>query len=170
MACSISVSNWLLGQVPVSSPFWELEREWDGELSPRPAQLLPHLSSPRAPRSSTLSLPHAQDLLPFTNIGGSLYNPSEARPPFFSPPNSSLLSQTRVSEAMTLREVKQDNRQLGPHERAVLTIPVSEIRDSPQGREGENGRECVRVRERGENIGGRIEAGDPRRPQSWEAC
>lgn len=31
MACSISVSNWLLGQVPVSSPFWDLRKEWAGE-------------------------------------------------------------------------------------------------------------------------------------------
>lgn len=63
---------------------------------------------------------------------------------------------------MALRGMKQGNRQLGPLERVVLTIPVREIGASPQGREGENGRDCVRVRERGENIGGRIEAGDPR--------
>lgn len=45
MACSISVSNWLLGHVPVSSPFWELQREWAGEYGllgqprPRPSLL-----------------------------------------------------------------------------------------------------------------------------------
>lgn len=133
-----------------------------GMVSSPPGQSSSCPTSPRAPRSATLSLPHAQDLLPFGNIGSSLYNPSETRPPFLSPPNSSLLSQTHVSEAMALRGMKQGNRQLGPHERVVLTIPVREIRASSQGREGENGRDCVRVRERGENIGGRIEAGDPR--------
>ena len=46
MACSISVSNWLLGQVPVSSPFWDLRKEWAGEraLPNHPTPTLPVLA------------------------------------------------------------------------------------------------------------------------------
>lgn len=51
MACSISVSNWLLGQVPVSSPFWDLRKEWAGERALPSHPTPPLLSSLRAPRS-----------------------------------------------------------------------------------------------------------------------
>lgn len=35
MACSISVSNWLFGQAPPSSPFWELQEKKGSRKLPR---------------------------------------------------------------------------------------------------------------------------------------
>lgn len=86
MACSISVSNWLLGQVPVSSPFWDLQKEWAGERALPSHPTPPFLSPLRAPRSS------AQPQLspktcPFQQGRRELTQSFRSQTPPASPPN-----------------------------------------------------------------------------------
>lgn len=103
--------EWLLGQVPVSSPFWELGREgmrarspgWPGSCPFCPLSGL---------RSSTLPTPHTQDLLPFSEEEGSLSNPSEAGPPFASPPDQL----STALDTVALRGGEQGKLQLTPLE------------------------------------------------------